>query len=82
LARSEKFTNELAAEIQRDGGTAAAFPVNIADEESTKRALKDITKQFGTKCAAAIFNASGRPFPKPFQWQAEADLTQGLDITL
>lgn len=47
-----------------------------------KTAFSEIQKQFGTKCAAALFNASSRPFPKPFLWQSEGDLSHALDISL
>ena len=47
-----------------------------------KTTFSEIQKQFGTKCAAALFNASSRPFPKPFLWQSEGDLSHALDINL
>ncbi|KAK2590080.1 hypothetical protein QQS21_012241 [Conoideocrella luteorostrata] len=81
LARSSKFASELASQIQNDGGTAASFQVNVSDENSMKVAFDEIREQFGTKCAAAIFNASSRPFPKPFQWQSESDVSYALDIS-
>lgn len=82
LARSTKFSTELADEINAQGGVAVSYQVDVSDEESMKRAFEAIRGDFGTICAAAIFNASGRPFPKPFLWQSQDDLTQGLAITL
>ncbi|KAM3547175.1 hypothetical protein MY1884_009688 [Beauveria asiatica] len=46
------------------------------------RVFAEITQRFGTTCAAAIFNASSRPFPKPFLWQTQGDMDHALDITL
>lgn len=82
LARSTTFSNSLAAEINAEGGHAVSYQVDVADEDSVNAAFDQIRKAFGTKCAAAVFNASGRPFPKPFLWQSENDLHSGLDISL
>lgn len=82
LARSTDFSNKLAEEIKAEGGTALVYKVDVSDEQSMKAAFDEIRKDLGTTCAAAVFNASGRPFPKPFLWQSEADLKSGLDITL
>ncbi|KJK82509.1 hypothetical protein H634G_02115 [Metarhizium anisopliae BRIP 53293] len=82
LARSSKFASELVSQIEADGGIAASFQANVSDEESMNLAFDAIKEKFGTKCAAAIFNASSRPFPKPFLWQSQDDLAYGLDISL
>ena len=39
--------NETAEEINKAGGKAAAFQLNVADEESVKQVIKDVTAQFG-----------------------------------
>ncbi|KAK9442232.1 oxidoreductase, short chain dehydrogenase/reductase family [Metarhizium brunneum] len=82
LARSPKFASELVSQIEADGGIAASFQANVSDEESMNLAFDAIKEKFGTKCAGAIFNASSRPFPKPFLWQSQDDLAYGLDISL
>lgn len=82
MARSTDFARELACQIEADGGTAVSYQVDISDEASVELAFNGIKKQFGAKCAAAIFNASSRPFPKPFLWQSEPDLGHALDISL
>lgn len=82
MARSTKFASELASQIEDDGGTAVSYKVDVSDEKSMEVTFDEIRKQFGTNCAAAIFNASSRPFPKPFLWQSEDDLSHALDITL
>ncbi len=82
IARSTKVSNQLVSEIEAGGGTAASFQADVSDEDSMKSAFGDIEERFGRRCAAAVFNASGRPFPKPFQWQSQTDLSYGLDISL
>ncbi|TQV98805.1 hypothetical protein V2A60_007496 [Cordyceps javanica] len=82
LARSPDFARNLATEIEAEGGTAVSYKVDVADEEDMLRVFGEITEKFGTICAAAIFNASSRPFPKPFLWQAQGDMEYALAITL
>lgn len=82
LARSTEFASKLASQIQDDGGTAVSYQVDVSDEKSMEVTFNEIQKRFGTKCAAAIFNASSRPFPKPFLWQSESDLSLALDISV
>ncbi|CEJ81586.1 hypothetical protein VHEMI01706 [[Torrubiella] hemipterigena] len=82
LARSEQFADSLAAEINAEGGSAVSYKADVSDETSIEAAMNQIRIAFGTKCAAAVFNASSRPFPKPFSWQSPYDLRHGLDISL
>lgn len=82
LARSEQFAENLAAEINAEGGTAVSYKTDVSDEASVEAAIDQIRLAFGTNCAAAVFNASSRPFPKPFSWQSPDDLRHGLDISL
>ena len=46
-ARNQEKLNELVGEIAASGGKAAAFPVDVADEEQIKTACKAIIGQFG-----------------------------------
>lgn len=46
-ARNQEKLNELVAEITASGGKAAAFPVDVADEEQVKSAVKGTIAQFG-----------------------------------
>jgi 3-oxoacyl-[acyl-carrier protein] reductase len=46
-ARSQEKLNELVAEITASGGTAASFPLDVADEEQIKSAVKAAIAQFG-----------------------------------
>lgn len=46
-ARNQEKLNELVAQITAAGGSAAAFPVDVADEEQIKGAFKSAISQFG-----------------------------------
>jgi len=46
-ARNQEKLNELVAEITAAGGKAVAFPLDVADEEQIKAAVKAAIAQFG-----------------------------------
>ncbi|MBS1850398.1 MAG: 3-oxoacyl-[acyl-carrier-protein] reductase [Acidobacteria bacterium] len=46
-ARNQEKLNEVAAEIAAAGGTAGVFPLDVADEEQIKTAVKAVIAQFG-----------------------------------
>jgi 3-oxoacyl-[acyl-carrier protein] reductase len=46
-ARNQEKLNELVAEISAAGGKAAAFPLDVSDEEQIKSAVKAAMAQFG-----------------------------------
>ena len=46
-ARNQEKLNELVNEITTAGGKAAAFPLDVADEEQVKTAIKAAIAQFG-----------------------------------
>ncbi len=46
-ARNQEKLNELVAEITAAGGRAAAFALDVADEEQVKATIKTATAQFG-----------------------------------
>jgi len=46
-ARNQEKLNELVAEITAAGGQAAAFPLDVADEEQVKAVIKAAIAQFG-----------------------------------
>jgi 3-oxoacyl-[acyl-carrier protein] reductase len=45
-ARNQEKLNELAREIEAAGGKAAAFPLDVSDEEQVKSAIKSAITQF------------------------------------
>src|ERR1700723_2512429 len=46
-ARNQEKLNELVNEITATGGKAAAFPLDVGDEEQVKSAIKAVIAQFG-----------------------------------
>jgi 3-oxoacyl-[acyl-carrier protein] reductase len=46
-ARSQDKLQQLASQIQAGGGKAAAFPLDVSDEEQIKSAFKAVVAQFG-----------------------------------
>ena len=46
-ARNQEKLNEVVRQINASGGKAAAFPVDVADEEQIKTAFKAVLSQFG-----------------------------------
>jgi 3-oxoacyl-[acyl-carrier protein] reductase len=46
-ARNQEKLNELVAEITTAGGKAAAFPLDVGDEEQVKATVKAVVAQFG-----------------------------------
>jgi len=46
-ARNQEKLNELVSEITAAGGTAAAFQLDVADEEQIKATIKSVIAQFG-----------------------------------
>ena len=47
LARRKRLAEEIAAEIDHDGGRALAFAADVTDADSLHRALSDIEQQLG-----------------------------------
>jgi 3-oxoacyl-[acyl-carrier protein] reductase len=46
-ARNQEKLNEVVGEITAAGGSATAFPLDVADEEQIKSAIKAVIAQFG-----------------------------------
>src|ERR1700740_237257 len=46
-ARNQEKLNELVNEITAEGGKAAAFALDVTDEEQVKSAIKAVIAQFG-----------------------------------
>ena len=84
LARTPASYEPLAAEINNSGGQAIGISTDVSDPKSVKDAFQQIKKHFGgeeTQCAAAVFNASGRFFRKPFLELTEDQFMAGLDVS-
>lgn len=70
LARSPENYSPIVDEINKSGGKAIGVSTNVADESSVKSAFEKIKAEYGSECAAAVFNASG-----PFQRKGILELT-------
>ena len=57
VARRQDALNELASEIQRDGGTALVLAGDVTREEDRERAVSEVTAQFGG--LDVLVNAAG-----------------------
>ncbi|GIF97569.1 3-oxoacyl-ACP reductase [Catellatospora citrea] len=67
--RQEKPLAELVAEIRAEGGTAAAFPADVTDEQDVSRLAEAIASQLGP-VDVLVLNATG---PQPEARIADAD---------
>lgn len=82
LARTPESYNPLVQEINSAGGKAIGISTDVSDGESVKHAFDEIKKSYGGSCAAAVFNASGRFFRKPFLELAEDEFLSGLNVSV
>lgn len=81
LARNPDNFNSLVDEINKSGGKAIGVSTNVADEAEVKKAFEQAKKEFGDKCAAAVFNASG-PFQRKGLLELTAeDMTKSWDVS-
>ena len=82
MARQSSSYEPLVAEINKSGGRAIGISTDVANSSSVKNAFDMIGKNFGAdaRCAAAIFNASGRFARKPLMELTEDDFMAGLDV--
>ncbi|KAF2869871.1 hypothetical protein BDV95DRAFT_576497 [Massariosphaeria phaeospora] len=83
LARNPDSFESLAKEINSGGGKAVGISTDISDSNSVKSAVETIKKEFGSDvgAAAAIFNASGGFFRKPFLEVPEDVFSKSLKVS-
>lgn len=78
LARRESALKELAAEIQREGGTALPIVTDVTDQKSIDAAAATVLREYGA--ADIVFNNAGVMLPgavgqQPFsEWEQQIDL--------
>ncbi|KAJ4344727.1 uncharacterized protein N0V89_012471 [Didymosphaeria variabile] len=82
LARgADKFEN-LAKEINDQGGKAIGISADVSNAESLTSAFQQIEKAFpGAAAAAAVFNAAGGFVRKPFLELTEKEFTSGWEVS-
>lgn len=68
LARSQASLDPLVRDIQKNNGSALAFPTDVTDISSMNRAVADTKAQLGkdVRVAAAIFNMASKFSRKGF----------------
>ncbi|KAF2431080.1 NAD(P)-binding protein [Tothia fuscella] len=83
LARTPESYNDIVKEINSNGGKAIGISTDVSDAKSIENASAEIKKEFGddVAAAAAIFNASGRFYRKPFLELEESEFFSGLDVS-
>ncbi|GAM88595.1 hypothetical protein ANO11243_066290 [Dothideomycetidae sp. 11243] len=81
LARTPDSYKDLADEINKSGGKAIGISTDVSDASSVKAAFSKIEKEFGSECAAAIFNASGKLTRKSVLELTEEEFTAGYTVS-
>lgn len=81
LARKPENYESLVTEINNSGGKAIGISTDVSDASSVKNAFGEIEKQFGGRCAAAVFNASGPFVRKGLLEMSEREFTGGYDVS-
>ncbi|KAI9717224.1 MAG: hypothetical protein M1828_007418 [Chrysothrix sp. TS-e1954] len=84
LARTPESYNPLVDEINKSGGSAIGVSADVSNSDSIKKAFDEIKAKYGgedAQCAAAVFNASGAFYRKPFLELTEDQFMSGLDVS-
>lgn len=71
---------ETVNSIEKLGGTAKSYIVDVADEESVKKAMSNIMDDFGT--LDIVFNNAGITIHKPFLEATAQDWKKIIDINI
>ncbi|GAB7338680.1 hypothetical protein MBLNU457_5405t1 [Dothideomycetes sp. NU457] len=81
LARTPANYEPYVDEINKSGGKAIGISTDLSSSTSIQSAFKQISNEYGTVCAAAIYNASGRFFRKSILELTEEEFTAGYDVS-
>ncbi|KAH6658505.1 hypothetical protein BKA67DRAFT_656694 [Truncatella angustata] len=83
LSRSSKSYEATVKEINDAGGKAIGIDADASSIESLKAAFETIKKDLPDyKLAAAVFNPSARPAPKPFAEVQPEELESSIDANI
>ncbi|KAL8753682.1 MAG: hypothetical protein Q9199_004875 [Rusavskia elegans] len=66
LARNPANYEDAVKDIQAAGGKAIGISTDVSDAKSVQDAIAKSQKEFGDRCAAAVFNVGGKFVRKPF----------------
>ena len=79
-ARRRKALDELAAEVEEEGGKCQPVVMDVTDRKSVKNALDQANARYG--CINVLINNAGTAVTKPFLQLTEADWDNTLDTNL
>jgi NAD(P)-dependent dehydrogenase (short-subunit alcohol dehydrogenase family) len=79
LARNPANYEDVAREINSEGGKAIGVSADLSEAKSVQAAFKQINDMFGSiPLAAAVFNLGGGFVKRPFLELTEAEFEQGF----
>jgi len=81
LARTPANYEPYVDEINKSGGHAIGISTDLSSSSSINSAFDRIRSEYGTVCAAAVYNASGRFFRKSILELTEEEFTAGYDVS-
>ncbi|CAD0109748.1 unnamed protein product [Aureobasidium uvarum] len=81
LARNPDNYTSLVEEINKSGGKAIGISTDVSSSSSIDSAIAEIKSQYGDKCAAAVFNASGPFARKSILELTEKEFTGGYEVS-
>lgn len=80
LARNPANFEDVAREINSEGGKAIGFSADLSEATSVEAAFKQINAVFGgLPLAAAVFNLGGGFVKRPFLELTQAEFEQGFN---
>lgn len=80
MARNPANFEDVAREINNEGGKAIGISADLSDANSVQAAFKHVNEQFGSlPLAAAVFNLGGGFVKKPFLELTETEYEQGFN---
>lgn len=81
LARNPANYEDAVKDIKAAGGKSIGIPTDVSDAKSVKDAITQVQKEFGDKCAAAIFNVAGKFIRKPFLELKQDEFESGWEAS-
>ncbi|KAL8861124.1 MAG: hypothetical protein Q9178_002338 [Gyalolechia marmorata] len=79
LARNPANYEDAVQDIKAAGGKAIGISTDVTDAKSVKAAISQTQKEFGNRCAAAVFNVGGKFVRKPFLDLSQEEFESGWE---
>ena len=80
LARRADRLRDVVAQIEADGGTAGAYPVDVTDPAAVAETAKRVRADFGA--TGVLVNNAGLMLPTPVARLGDADTTRQVDLNV